>query len=87
MTETPTISVGKLRQNPTEELRRVREGAEYVITDRGVSIGRIVPVEPTRWIPAHRVAALFEASTDPTWANDLRRDRDDIEGQDPWDRR
>ena len=87
MSDTLTISVGKLRQNPTAELRHVREGAEYLITDHGVSIGRIVPVEQEHWMSAEEAATIFSVPTDPTWPAESRRDRDAITGQDPWEPR
>lgn len=38
-----TVTVGQLRQNPTEVLAEVEAGATYAITRHGHAIGRIVP--------------------------------------------
>lgn len=37
-----TISIGELRQNPTQMLREVKAGATYVITDCGEPIADVV---------------------------------------------
>lgn len=38
-----TVTVGQLRQNPTEVLAEVEAGAAYAITRHGHVIGRIIP--------------------------------------------
>jgi len=38
-----TITVGQLRQNPTEALAEVEAGQTYLITRHSRSIGRLVP--------------------------------------------
>ena len=83
---THTITVGKLRQNPTNELREVREGAEYVVTDRGVPIARLVPVAQELWISPQRAATIFEVDVDRAWGVELSEDRLEVEMDDPWAR-
>jgi prevent-host-death family protein len=42
------VSVRELKARLSEFLRRVQQGEEVVITQRGKAVGRIVPVEETR---------------------------------------
>lgn len=42
-----TVTVGQLRQNPTEVLAQVEAGATYAITRHSQVIGRIVPAGGT----------------------------------------
>lgn len=41
---TSTVGIREAKTNLSRILRRVRHGAEVVITDRGKPVGRIVPV-------------------------------------------
>ncbi len=41
------VGVTELRTNLADWLQRVREGEELTITDRGVPIARVVPVDST----------------------------------------
>lgn len=41
-----TITVGRLRQNPTEMLNDVASGATYSIIRHGREVGRIIPPSP-----------------------------------------
>jgi len=72
-----TISVGELRQNPTQMLREVESGETYVITRHGREVGRVVPPTPrldvvfpakhrltTRLADRPRVALKTAASVD-----------------------
>lgn len=47
---TPVVDVGirDLRNNLSRHLDRVRDGDELVVTDRGVAVARIVPVDGVR---------------------------------------
>lgn len=83
---THTITVGKLRQNPTEELREVREGAEYLVTDRGVPIARLVPVRPDLWVSPEQAATLFDVDVDAAWSHQVLSDRPVVAMDDPWER-
>ena len=80
------ITVGKLRQNPTEELREVREGAEFVVTDRGGPIARLVPVRPDLWVSPEQAATMFDVDVDAGWSRQVMRDRDEVGIDDPWER-
>lgn len=46
MAPSSTASVVDLKSRLSEYLRRVKAGAELVITDRGVPVARIVPLDP-----------------------------------------
>jgi prevent-host-death family protein len=46
MAPSSTASVVDLKSRLSEYLRRVKGGAELVITDRGVPVARIVPLDP-----------------------------------------
>lgn len=51
-----TITVGELRQNPTEMLEEVEAGEVYRITRHGREIARIVPRDPSvALLPPKRV--------------------------------
>lgn len=80
-----TISIGKLRQNPTEMLRSVREGERYTVTDRGTPVAEIGPVRRHRWVPASRFDDLLRAlGADRQWADEIRDDRQAEGIRDPW---
>ncbi|MBI4212082.1 MAG: type II toxin-antitoxin system prevent-host-death family antitoxin [Deltaproteobacteria bacterium] len=40
-----SVKVGELRNHLSKYLKRVRQGAEVVITDRDTPVGRVVPYE------------------------------------------
>lgn len=44
----PTAAVSDLKARLSEYLRRVKAGAEILITDRGIPVARLVPVPRTR---------------------------------------
>ncbi|MCL2470870.1 MAG: type II toxin-antitoxin system prevent-host-death family antitoxin [Propionibacteriaceae bacterium] len=83
--EAPLISVGQLRQNPTEMIRAVRQGGEYVLTDRGVPTARIIPYCPQRWVPADEVRDVLTEFADPEWVADIEAFREDNILTDPWE--
>jgi prevent-host-death family protein len=81
-----TISVGQLRQNPTEMIRAVRAGATWTLTDRGVPVAQIAPYRP-RWVPSERVAELLrELGPDPALLAEIEAARDADTMSDPWER-
>jgi prevent-host-death family protein len=41
-----TISIAELKARLSEHVRHVKGGKEVVITDRGVPVARLVPLEP-----------------------------------------
>ena len=79
-----TISVGKLRQNPTEMIHQVRVGAEYVLTDRGVPTARIVPYATERWVNAGDARGLLATPAGAAWVDELRESRLAQTPRDPW---
>jgi antitoxin (DNA-binding transcriptional repressor) of toxin-antitoxin stability system len=69
-------------------IHAVRMGDEYVLTDRGVPVGRIVPFRPLQqWVPAREVRDLLATPSDPGWAAEVREARDGESPRDPWERR
>lgn len=52
-----TVGVRDLKANLSAHLRRVKDGATLVITDRGRRIGRIVPERATLEDQLHDLAA------------------------------
>lgn len=81
-----TISVGKLRQNPTQMLREVAAGACYTITDRGRPIAEVRPVREIRWVPSEQFTELMkELGPDPKWAAELAAHRATQDMRDPWE--
>jgi len=80
-----TISIGHLRQNPTEMIRAVRAGDEYILTDRGLPAARIVPFRPLRWVPADDVRDILNQPGDPAWVAAIETARDDNSPTDPWE--
>jgi prevent-host-death family protein len=54
----PTVSIRELKSRLSHYLRLTRKGESVVITDRGVPIGRIVPMGQDL---GQRVAAMCEA--------------------------
>ena len=80
-----TISIGQLRQNPTEMIRDVKRGATYTLTDRGQPVADIAPHRPARWRTGREVGAvLAQLGPDPLWSDEARRLRADDELRDPW---
>ncbi|MCS3428020.1 type II toxin-antitoxin system Phd/YefM family antitoxin [Leucobacter aridicollis] len=43
----PAVGIRALKQNASEVVARVRKGSALTITDRGVPVARIVPIQPT----------------------------------------
>ncbi|GAA2828889.1 prevent-host-death family protein [Leucobacter komagatae] len=43
----PEVGIRALKQNASEVLARVRKGSTLTVTDRGVPVARIVPMQPT----------------------------------------
>ncbi len=79
-----TISVGQLRQNPTQMIRDVRAGETYVLTDRGIPVADIAPHREFRWVRGEDVAAVLrELVPDPGLAQIIEDFRDSFELRDP----
>jgi prevent-host-death family protein len=86
MSAEPTISVGHLRQNPTEMLRHVKEGTEYLLTDHGAPIARIVPLTQGPWVSEQKMRGAFRTPVDPAWRRELGEQRAETDMPDPFDR-
>ena len=81
-----TISVGMLRQNPTQMISDVRDGAEYILTDRGRPVAQILPYTGPNWLDAHKASALLSEISNPGWAEDIQQARADHDMGDPFTR-
>lgn len=80
-----TISVGQLRQNPTQMLRNVRAGAIFTVTDHGEPIAQVVPLRQSSWVPIDQVNQILEElPADPEWAAEIYQDRWGDHPRDPW---
>lgn len=84
LTDDHSITVGQLRQNPTQMLADVQDGERYVVTSHGRPIADVVPHVESGWVPVDRVARLLERSGDDDWARELQADRDEHDLRDPW---
>lgn len=81
-----TISVGKLRQNPTQMLREVADGARYTVTDRGKAVAEVRPVRAQRWVSSTQFDQLLRSlGPDHRWAEEIREDREAEDARDPWE--
>lgn len=87
MPEDKTISIGQLRQNPTQMLREVRAGATYTVTDHGEPIAEIAARRQPRWVPGAEVdSVLRELGADQVWAREIATERAAVDVVDPWER-
>ena len=83
---TNSISVGELRQNPTQMLRDVKAGATYVITDHGEPVAEVAAKRQPRWVPAAEIDALLHAlGSDDAWAREIVAARRAEGVGDPWE--
>ncbi|WP_091180433.1 type II toxin-antitoxin system Phd/YefM family antitoxin [Paramicrobacterium humi] len=78
------ISLGQLRQNPTEMVRNVRDGDEYVLTDHGRPVARIVPIAPDPWVSRAAAMVAFRHPADSTWSSELNEERAASDLSDPF---
>lgn len=79
-----TISVGELRQNPTEALNAVLDGATVVVTRHSRPIADLVPHLPQFGISgAELMTRLHAMPTDETWLDALAAARS-TDDRDPW---
>lgn len=80
------ISVGELRQNPTQMLRAVKAGATYTVTDHGEPVAEIGPIHRQRWVPSVELDGLLrELGADAAWERELATDRTNESITDPWE--
>jgi prevent-host-death family protein len=54
------VSISSLKARLSDYVRLVRNGEEVLVTDRGVPVARIVPLDPSRWMKT-RVMELVES--------------------------
>ncbi|QNE34945.1 type II toxin-antitoxin system Phd/YefM family antitoxin [Leifsonia shinshuensis] len=78
------ITVGQLRQNPTQMLADVQGGERYVVTSHGRPIADVVPHVGSGWVPIDQVAQLLGKSGDEDWARELDEQRAEQDLRDPW---
>ena len=82
------ITVGQLRQNLTAMIRDVREGATYILTDRGRPVATIAPYRPAVWRSSDEVNDLLtRLGPDPAWAAEHEELRAEAGVHDPWEQR
>ncbi|MBK7822297.1 MAG: type II toxin-antitoxin system Phd/YefM family antitoxin [Tessaracoccus sp.] len=83
-----TISVGQLRQNPSDALAEVERGETYLVTRHRREIGRLVPPPHNHEVsPEAFLRAILATPIDPAWADELSATRSDFDGDsDPWAR-
>jgi prevent-host-death family protein len=77
---TVEVASRELRNDTAGVLRRVEAGETVVITRRGKPVANLVPhpAPGPRWItPAEVLEIRKIASADPTWADDLKKLREE----------
>lgn len=80
-----TVSVANLRQNPTQALAEVEQGATYIVTRHNREIARLIPPAPTATVTPDDFQALLRATPLPTgWAEELKESAADFDIKDPW---
>lgn len=83
-----TIPQRELRNNVSEILRRAEQGERFTITVSGRPVAELGP--PAKDRRGATFAELWDvlarSPADPTWADDLRRMRDEDQenARDPW---
>lgn len=87
-----TISVGQLRRNPTQMIRDVRAGEDYMLIDRGVPMADIAPHRAPRWVSGVEATVALRAlaqefGSDFEWQKTIEEWRDTSELRDPWQAR
>ena len=79
------LGLRELRQHASDLVRRAQAGEQLVITVSGRPAAMLGPVQRDTWRTYDEIADLFSTPTDPRWAEELRRIRDDV--SDPWTHR
>ena len=71
------VGIRALKQNASEVVSRVRQGDSVVVTDRGVPVARIVPIQSTRLDDLVSSGKLLPARTSMSelWARRAGWDR------------
>jgi prevent-host-death family protein len=82
------IPQGKLRNDIGAVLRRAEQGERFTVTVAGRPVAELGPLPGARALaaPERLAAILSENPTDPAFAEDLRRMRQEDEeaARDPW---
>lgn len=83
-----SISVGKLRQNPTEAFDEVEAGREVIVTRNNREIAKLVPTQPRRAVTAEDAAAVYREAplSDSSWSREVDAARDEVQ-PDVWGER
>jgi len=65
-----TIKIGDLRRNSADMIHDVQAGAEYVVTNHGHEVARVVPIaEDARWTHnRERVTEVLKHTSNPELA-------------------
>lgn len=84
--ERRTVSVRELRNSTADVIRRVQDGGEVTLTNRGTPVARLVPIHsPT---PGRQLLQAVDrlGTVDTGWAQDIKDVRDDDVPRDvePW---
>ncbi len=53
-----TVGIREAKANLSRLLKEVQEGAEIILTDRGMPVGKLVPVEPENFTLNQRIHTL-----------------------------
>jgi len=72
-----TAGVRKARQALSSLLDDVQKGREVVITERGLPVARLVPVQPGRPFPDLRKVRLKTRGMNPPLSQAVLEDRED----------
>jgi prevent-host-death family protein len=72
-----TAGIREARQALSRLLEDVQKGREVVITDRGRSVARLVPVQPGRPFPDLRKVRLRTREIHPPLSRAVLEDRED----------
>jgi prevent-host-death family protein len=70
-----TLSVGQLRQNPTDALNSVADGETVIVTKHNRPIADLVPHRRLGVSGLEAMARLRVLEVDPGWLEDLRTAR------------
>lgn len=78
------MPVGQLRQNPTAMLHRVQRGETCLITNHGVPVAKLSPVDDYKWLDVDTVRDLLTTPETTNWGADIRQARQAESPSDPW---
>lgn len=79
-----SVELADISLRAADLMGRVAAGEEFVISEAGRPVARLIPVMSHTWRPWSEVAALFAGSGDPERQGDRGAIRDPV--RDPWDR-